>query len=120
MNFINRLKYAEQKNFCVCVDVYKVYEGNDYDKIYETLSTIKIKKLKMNNILIEKYKDMLEIPDVEQDYWSRTAEGIYELGHDGIRLKKWLSYYDRSFYAIINLYDLMGSVLKCLNEISER
>ena len=24
--FINRFKYAEQKIFCICVDVYKVYD----------------------------------------------------------------------------------------------
>ena len=33
INFINRLKYAEQKIFCICIYVYKIYEGNDYDKI---------------------------------------------------------------------------------------
>ena len=32
INFINRLKYAEHNFFCICVDVYKNYEGNDYDK----------------------------------------------------------------------------------------
>ena len=42
--FINRLKYAEQKIFCMCVDVYKIYEGNDYDKIYDVLTTLKNKK----------------------------------------------------------------------------
>ena len=45
INFINRLKYAEVKIFSICVDVYKFYEGNDYDKIYEVLSTLK-KKIK--------------------------------------------------------------------------
>ena len=30
-NFINRLKYAEQKIFCVCIDVYELYESNDCD-----------------------------------------------------------------------------------------
>ena len=30
--FINRLKYAELKIFCIGVDVSKLYEGNDYDK----------------------------------------------------------------------------------------
>ena len=35
INFINRLKYAEVKIFSICVDVYKIYEGNDYDRIYE-------------------------------------------------------------------------------------
>ena len=46
MNFINRIKYAEQKIFCICIEVYQLYEGNDYDKIYEALSTLKNKKIK--------------------------------------------------------------------------
>ena len=33
INFINRLKYAEQKIFCICIDVYKIYEDDDYDEI---------------------------------------------------------------------------------------
>ena len=63
---------------------------------------------------------MLENPDFEQVYWSRTATGIYKTGHDSIRLMKWICYYDRSYYENIKYYDLMGSVLKCLNEISKR
>ena len=35
INFINRLKYAEHKISCVCVDVYQIYEGNDYNKLFE-------------------------------------------------------------------------------------
>ena len=31
---------------------------------------------------------MLENSDFEQKYWSRTATGIYKLGHDSIRLMK--------------------------------
>ena len=31
INFINGLKYAEIKLFCICVVVYKIYEFNDYD-----------------------------------------------------------------------------------------
>ena len=51
MNFINRLKYAENKIFfSICTEVYEKYEGNDYDKIYEVLSTLENKKLKTNNI----------------------------------------------------------------------
>ena len=46
INFINRLKYAEQKIFCICIDVYKNYEGNDYDKIFEVVTSLKNKKLK--------------------------------------------------------------------------
>ena len=53
INFINRLKYAEVKIFSICVDVYKFYEGDDFDKIYELLSTLKNKKLKINNTLID-------------------------------------------------------------------
>ena len=67
INFINRLKYAEVKYFSICVDVYKIYEGDDYDEIYKILSTLKIKKLKINNILIEKYKNMLENPNFDQN-----------------------------------------------------
>ena len=33
IKFINRLKYAEVKIISICVDVYKIYEGDDYDKI---------------------------------------------------------------------------------------
>ena len=120
INFINRLKYAEVKIFSICVHVYKIYEGDDYDEICKVLSILKNKKLKINNILTEKYKNMLENPDFEQDYWSRTATSIYKIGHDSIRLTKWICYYDRSYYENINYYDLMGSVLKCLNEISKR
>ena len=83
-NFINRLKCAEHKYFCICVDVYEVYEGDDSDKIYEVLSTLKNKKIKINSILIEKYKDMLKNPDFEQNHWSRTAIGINKMGHDSI------------------------------------
>ena len=46
LNFINRLKYAAVKKFSIWVDVYKTYEGDDYDKIYEVLSTLRNKKLK--------------------------------------------------------------------------
>ena len=49
IDFINRFKYAERKIFCICVDVYKLYEGNDFDKKYEVLSTLKNKKLKIND-----------------------------------------------------------------------
>ena len=38
---------------------------------------------------------MLENPDFEQDYWSRTAIIIYKIGQYSIRLMKWICYYDR-------------------------
>ena len=102
INFINRLKYAEVIIFSICVDLYKVYDGDDYDEIIKVLSTLKNKKLKINNILIENYKDMIKNPDFEQNYWSRTATGIYKRGHDSIRIMKWICYYDRSYYENIN------------------
>ena len=118
-NFITRPKYAEQKIFCLCVDVYEIYEDIDYDEIYKVLATLK-KKLKINNILTEKNKDLLKNSDFEQDYWSRTATGIYKIGHDSIRLMKWICFHDRSFYENVNYFDMMGSVCNHLNEISKR
>ena len=102
INFMNRLKYAEVKIFSICVDVYKIYEGDDYDQIYKILSTLKNKKLKINNTLIEIYKDMLKNSDFEQIYWSITAKGKYKIGHESIRLTKWICCYDRSYYDNIN------------------
>ena len=116
INFINRLKYAEQKIFCICIDVHKIYEGDDFNEIYKVLSTLKNKKLKINKILIEKYKDMIKNPDFEQNYWSRTATSIYKIGHDSIRLMKWICYYDRSYYENINYFDLMGSICEFLKK----
>ena len=110
INFIKRLKYAEQKIFCICIDLYKIYEGDDFDEIYKVLSTLKNKKLKINNTLIEIYKEMLKNFDFEQNYWSRTAKGIYKIGYESIRLMKWICYYDRSYYDNINYYDMMGSI----------
>ena len=92
------MKYAEQKIFCIWIDLFKIYEVDDYDEIYKVLLTLKDKKLKINNTLIEIYKDMMKNPDFEQNYWSRTATGIYKIGHDSIRLMKWICYYDRSYY----------------------
>ena len=115
---VNSLKYADHKIFSICIDVYEIYEGNDYDKRSEVLSTLKYKKLGINITVIEKYKDMLGNPDFEQNYYSRTAKCIYKIGHDFIRLMKWLTYYDRSYYENINYYHMMGSILKHLNEIS--
>ena len=92
------MKYVEIKIFSVCVDVIRVYKSDDYDKKFEVLSTIKNKKLNVNNILIEKYNISLENLNIEQNYWSRTAMGIYKIGQDNVRLIKWICYYDRSYY----------------------
>ena len=82
------MRYAEVKISSVYVDVYKLYECDDSNEIYKVLSTLENKKLKLNIILIEKYKNLLENSDFEQNYWSRTSQGNYIIGHDSIRLMK--------------------------------
>ena len=53
---------------------------------------------------------MLENFDFEQNYWSRTATGIYKIGRKSVRLLKWICYCDRSFFENNTYYDLMGSI----------
>ena len=43
INFINRLKYAEQKIFSICIDLYRIYEGDDYNEVFKSSSTLKTK-----------------------------------------------------------------------------
>ena len=68
INLIIRIKHAEHKIFCNCIEVYKTYEGYDFGEIYELLSKLKNKKLKINNILIEKIKDMIQNYGFEQNF----------------------------------------------------
>ena len=67
--------------------------------------------------MIEKYKNLLENPDFEQDNCSRTAEGIYKVGHDSVGLMKRLLYYDRFYYENINYYDLTGCICTIIREL---
>ena len=64
-------------------------------KIFEVLTTLKIKKLNINNTFIKK-KDLLEKPDLEHYFWSRTSTGIYRIGHHCVRFSKWLVFHDRA------------------------
>ena len=41
MTFINRLYYAEHKIFCICIEVYKMNDNDNFGKIYETPSNLK-------------------------------------------------------------------------------
>ena len=61
---------------------------------------------------------MVKNPNLEQKKYSITSSGIYKIGHDSIRLMKWICFYGRYYYGNINYYDLMGGILKYLNEIS--
>ena len=118
INFIYRLKYTEVKTFSISVVLMKIYEIDDYDKTYEVSSTLKNKKLKINNTLIEIYKDMLKNPNFERNNYSITSTGTYKRGHDSIRLMNWICYYDRSYYENINYYDLLGSICRYNNDIT--
>ena len=55
--------------------------------------------------------------DFEQNHYSLTSKGDYEIGRHSIRLMKWMAYFD-GYYGNINYFDLMASVLSCLKEIS--
>ena len=92
----------KSKNFSISVVVYKIYDGNNFDKLFEVLSTLKNKKLKINNTLFEKYKKMLENPKIEQNHCSITSNGMYKTGHGIIRLMKGICFYNRSYYWNIN------------------
>ena len=63
---------------------------------------------------------MLKNPNFEQNKYSITSTGNYKIGYDSIRLMKRICYYDRSYYEIINYYDLMGGICKQINETSKR
>ena len=118
INFINRLKYSKHKIFCICIEVYNIYGGNDYNKIGKALSTIKSKKTKFKRNLNRKIKSYVRTTQFGQDYYSRTATGYHIFGHDGFRLMRWLRFYHRAYYVNITFYDLVGSILKNLIETS--
>ena len=76
MNFIKRLRYAEKKIICLCIDVYKRNDGDDFNGSFEVLITSRSKKVTIKNDSFEKYKEMDE--GFEQKYFSRTAKGGYK------------------------------------------
>ena len=48
--FFKRLKYAEHKLFCICVDVYKNYKADVFDKMFELLSRSKKNRNKQYSV----------------------------------------------------------------------
>ena len=50
MNFIKKIKNQGTKNILHLHRKYLLYEGNAYNQIYEVLSFLKNKKMKINNI----------------------------------------------------------------------
>ena len=61
---------------CNCKDVYIIYEGGDFNQIFEILSRIKNKKINIENDFIEKYKNMNENIIFEQNWLSKVAIGV--------------------------------------------
>ena len=57
ISLINRSNFAQHKIYCICIAVYKNYEGEDFSEIFSFLSKLK-NKLKIKNELIEKHKNM--------------------------------------------------------------
>ena len=42
---------------------------------------------------------------------------LFRIGHDSIRLVKWMACFDK-YYENLNCFNLLSSVLSCVNEIS--
>ena len=60
---------------------------------------------------------MMECPDFEQKYHSRSAIDIYKIGYNSVRLVRWLAYFGRFYYGRKKFFYLMGSVSYILSEI---
>ena len=80
-------------------------------KKYKFLSNLENEILKNNEILIDKFKDMLEYPVFAQIYNSRKPEVIQENGYGGVLLTIWFAFSDRSYSESLNYFHLMTSVL---------
>ena len=61
---------------------------------------------------------MKKNPDFEENYFSKTAEGIHKISHYSIRTLKCLCYADRPLNENSYYSDLMATVLTCPIEVS--
>ena len=55
MIFFKISKYAELKIFCICIDGYETYEGDDFNELYKVFSEFRNNEAESKNMLIEKY-----------------------------------------------------------------
>ena len=69
------------------------------------------------NFLFGKYNKVKKNPDFEENYFSKTAEGIHRISHYSIRILKCLCYADTLFNENSNDSDLMATVLTCPIEV---
>ena len=74
--------------------------------------------MKIIKLILEKNIGMNLNAVFERKLYSRTAGDIYKIGHDSIRLLKWLAKFDRSFYENINYYVWMANkIISLKNDI---
>ena len=90
------------KHLVKCINGYKINQSNDFDETQKDLSKLKNKKLWKKNILIENYKTVKKNRVFKENYYSETAEGIFEYDQYSIRIMKWLCYADRLYYKNVN------------------
>ena len=65
------------------MDVFRIYGSDDFSNLYSFIKfKIKNMKLKIKKILIEKYKNMKQNLDFQQNYYSIKTYCIYAIGHD--------------------------------------
>ena len=87
------MKHGEEKTKLFSNDVYKRNEGESFNESLNILSTLRKKKLKSQNELAERKRSMIK--EFEQNRDSRTASGIFRIGHDRIRISKYMAHFDR-------------------------
>ena len=75
------------------MNAYKIYGINDITKMFEVLQYSKTQKIKIKNEIIEKYKNLEEHPDCEQDYHCRKVIGMNKNAYDIIPVMQWMAYY---------------------------
>ena len=104
--FSNRFKYAELKISVICMDVMQIYRGSILNLIAATLLLLKKSKLNFNEIIFEKYCNMIDNlgSSVVLD-----AKGVWVFGYEALRLVKWLQ--SDKYYDNINYFDLIYTIM---------
>ena len=103
-NFSNRFKYAELKISVICMDVMQLYRESNPNLIAAILLLLKKSKLNFNNILFEKYNNLLNYDSNNVD-----ANGVWLYGYEALRLVNWLQ--SDKYYDNINYFDLIYTIM---------
>ena len=59
------------------MEVYQIYQNDDWHEIFIVLSNFFLKKLKIEDVVIENVESMLEYLDFERICYSRAAVGFH-------------------------------------------